>query len=75
MFDKDEFETWREHPITRKLMDELIPVWQKTAKTRSAALAWEGMLDPVTHACLRECVSRLEEIRTLTYEDFTDDRS
>lgn len=68
-FDDGDFVAWREHPITRHVLDVFLQDGKIEAQKRSAELAWVMNLDPIQHACLRERYSVIEQIQTLKYED------
>ncbi len=69
-FDKEEWETWREHPITSWLIDEFLQREADNAKQHFVSLAWDkGMLDEKLHASLFERHKVITEIKTLEYTD------
>lgn len=72
-FEEDEFITWREHPITRHVLDILLEAKCAEARQLSASAAWSGNLDAVHHACLREAYERMQELRNLSYDDLKED--
>lgn len=70
-FDNDEWEAWREHPITSWLLDEYLAEQAYTAKETFIKFAWEkGGQSSVYHASLFERAKTINEIRELTYIDF-----
>jgi hypothetical protein len=72
-FEADEFESWREHPITRHVLDVWMAARCADAQAASASAAWAGNLDSVHHACLREAHDRMQELRMLSYDDLIED--
>ena len=64
--DQDNFEEWREHPLTRALM-HCCEVWAQEAKTQWVEGSWDGgIIDPVRHARLRERAATLEELASVS---------
>lgn len=70
LFDKDEWESWREHPLTRWFLDHFTAEKAAEAKQTFIDYAWERKeIDPIYHAYLLERARTLEQMRELTYED------
>lgn len=68
--DKDEFEAWREHPLTMWFMDDLLGKQETEAKKTFVDYAWgRKEIDPIYHAALYERAEVLKQLRALTYED------
>lgn len=69
-FEKDEWESWRENPITQWLLDEFLTREAIDTKNEFIAYAW-GMAgnDPVKHAAYFERAKVLNDLIALTYED------
>jgi hypothetical protein len=71
-FEKDEWEAWREHPITHWFLDEFLATAAIEAKGAFIDFAWEhGNKDPAFHASCFERAKVLNEISTLTYDDIS----
>jgi len=69
-FEKDEWEGWREHPITCWLLDEFLAAEAEDAKAKFIDYAWgKAGNDPVLHASLFERAQVLKELIALNYED------
>lgn len=69
-FDKDEWEAWREHPLTYWFMETYLAGKVAEAKQTFIEYAWgKREVDPIYHASLFERSQTLEQIKTLTYED------
>lgn len=69
-FEKDEWETWREHPITSWLIDVYLANEGNEAKEAFIAYAWgRAGNDPALHASYYERHKVLNELKTLDYED------
>ena len=69
-FEKDEWETWREHPLTIWFLDVFLAKEADEAKQNFIEHAWgQREIDPVYHAAIFERVKVLNEMRTLTFED------
>jgi hypothetical protein len=69
-FDSEDFQVWRDHPITQAFFAFLKREAQITQE-RWHAYAWEGGLDPVQHAAQRGGVQAIHQIVTLTWEDIS----
>jgi hypothetical protein len=69
IFEKDEWEAWREHPITNWFMETFLANAANEAKQTFVDHAWGRRdVDPVYHASLFERAKVLNEIRELDYE-------
>jgi hypothetical protein len=73
-FDEDEFALWRDHPITRHVLDVFLGGEATRAKTYWLDAAWNGRLEPLFHAACRERVDLINQIAALSFEDLADDR-
>jgi hypothetical protein len=69
-FDSDEFQAWRDHPITQAFMAFLEDEATLT-KSRWLNAAWDGSLNPIQHAAHRGGVEAINQILTLTWEDIS----
>lgn len=69
-FEKDEWESWREQPITRWLLDKFLAAEAEAVKQQFIEYAWgRAGNDPVMHASLFERASVLKELIALNYDD------
>ncbi len=69
-FEKDEWDDWRDHPITAWLFDHHLKNEIEATKQAFIDYAWgQAGNDPVKHASLFERSNVLKELTTLTYED------
>lgn len=69
-FEKDEWEAWREHPITHWFMETFLLENAEHAKQTFIDYAWGRTdVDSVYHAALHERAKVLTEMRELTFED------
>lgn len=69
-FDSEDFQAWRDHPITQAFM-RFIEREGELTRARWVNSAWEGSLDPVQHAATRGGVEAINQIVTLTWEDIS----
>lgn len=73
LFEKDEWDAWREHPVTTWFMDQFLAKEAEEAKQRFIEYAWgQRDVDPITHAAIFERAKVLNEMRSLIYEDMED---
>lgn len=73
LFEKDEWEAWREHPLTSWFMDVFLAKEADEAKQRFIEYAWgQREIDPILHASMFERSKVLTEMRTLIFEDLED---
>lgn len=71
-FEKDEWEAWREHPITRWFLDDFLGAAATEAKQTFIDFAWQhGNKDAAFHASCYERAKVLNEISTLNYDDIS----
>lgn len=69
-FEKDEWEDWRDHPITAWLFDSFLTNEIEATKQEFVSYAWgKAGNDPVKHASLFERANVLKDLVTLTYDD------
>lgn len=69
-FEKDEWESWREHPLTHWFLDVFVANEAIKTKQDFIDYAWgRREIDPIHHATLYERAQVLEQMRTLAYED------
>lgn len=68
--EKDEWETWREHYITRWLLDTFLAGEAEATKQAFIDYAWgQAGNDPVKHASLYERHKVLNELININYDD------
>jgi hypothetical protein len=69
-FEKDEWEAWREHPLTDWLFDVFLARAAEDAKQEFINYAWDkGNNDPAFHASCFERAKLINELRLLEYDD------
>jgi hypothetical protein len=69
-FEKDEWEGWREHPVTMWFMETYLQNEAASAKQAFIDYAWgRREIDPIHHATLYERAQVLDEMRRLDYDD------
>lgn len=68
----EEFEAWREAPMTRLILDRYIAAEKAVTRETHDAAAWELPLDPAEHAALRERYETLEWIQGLNFEELSE---
>lgn len=71
-FTRDEFEAWREHPMTRLVLDQYVRDQLTLTRETHDDEAWNGRLDPEKHASLRERHETLEWIQELSFEELSE---
>lgn len=64
----EQFEEWRSHPVTEWLLDKFLVAEMLRTREAFQDRAWEGQIDPVTHATHRERCDTLEWICGLDIE-------
>lgn len=70
IFEKDEWESWREHPLTHWFLDVFLANNAEDAKQTFIDYAWgKKDIDPIYHASLFERTKVIQQMRELTYED------
>lgn len=70
-FEKDEWEAWRENPLTVWFFDHFVKQASSDAKQTFVDHAWGRRdVDPIYHAALFERAKVLNEMREMSYEDF-----
>lgn len=75
MIEREDFDLWRDHPVTVHVFKELRKVADK-AKEKWIALSWEaGETDPVLLADLRAKAEIVNDLIEVSYEDILDDSS
>lgn len=69
-FEKDEWDDWRDHPVTVWLFDTFLKNEIEATKQEFIDYAWgRAGNDPIKHASLFERANVLSDLVTLTYED------
>lgn len=65
----EEFEAWREAPMTRLILDQYVPSEMVRTRETHDAAAWEAPLDSAQHSVMRERYETLEWLHDLTFEE------
>lgn len=72
-FEKDEFDAWRDNPITQAVM-KYVQELADRAKAEWIAASWEqGVVDPVLRADLYSRSQIASDLVNLNYEDIEDE--
>lgn len=61
----EQFEEWRASPVTAWLFDAFLAKEMGRTHTAFQSRAWEGQIDPITHAQHRERYDTLDWVRSL----------
>ena len=73
MIDKQEFEIWRDNPITQAVHD-LLRVKSEECKLKWVSASWDaGFCDPIELAQLRAKREMIDDMLNLSYEDIVDE--
>lgn len=72
MIEREDFELWRDHPVTVHVFNELKKV-ADAAKDKWTASSWDqGAADPLLLADLRARAEVVNDLITVSYEDIDD---
>ncbi len=75
MIEREDFDLWRDHPVTVHVFKELQKV-ADGAKSKWIDASWEvGESDPLLLADLRATARVVNDLITVSYEDIQDDSS
>lgn len=70
-FEKDEWESWREHPLTQWFLDKFLQEAAQNAKQTFIDHAWgRREVDPIYHAALFEREKVFKEMQDIDYDNF-----